>query len=246
MPIGSNVIFFENLPSTNSHASNMLRTSEVPEGTIIRASFQSAGRGQTGNSWESEPDKNLLISIILYPVMINPEDQFLISMTVSLGISDFLLRHISDVRIKWPNDIYVNDDKIAGILIENSLMDNSIINSIAGIGLNINQLRFTSDAPNPVSLRIIKGKEYNLDECLTELSDSINTRYIQLLEGETGEIRNDYISKLYRLNEWNEFSDVKSRFIARILTVKEDGLLKLECKDNTIKEYSFKEVDFIP
>jgi BirA family biotin operon repressor/biotin-[acetyl-CoA-carboxylase] ligase len=152
MIIGSKLYFFENLPSTNSHAAHLLKNNDLPEGTIIYTNYQSAGQGQIGKRWESEDDKNLLISIVLFPSMINPDDQFYISMIVSLGICDFLRRYIPVCSIKWPNDIYVNNDKIAGILIENSILGNQIENTIAGIGLNVNQDKFYSDAPNPVSL----------------------------------------------------------------------------------------------
>ncbi|TAL80863.1 MAG: biotin--[acetyl-CoA-carboxylase] ligase, partial [Bacteroidetes bacterium] len=136
MIIGSKLYFFESLPSTNIHAALILKNEKVPEGSIVYTNYQSAGRGQIGNKWESENGKNLLISIILFPSMIIPVNQFFISMTLSLGICDFLKRHIPSCSIKWPNDIYVNNDKIAGILIENSIIDNKIENTIAGIGLN--------------------------------------------------------------------------------------------------------------
>ena len=155
MIIGSNLLFFENLPSTNTHAADLLKKNNLPEGTIVYTNYQSAGRGYSGNRWESEDGKNLLISIVLFPSFIKPEDQFYISMAVSLGICDFLKRYIPDCSIKWPNDIYVNNDKIAGILIESSITGNKIEYTIAGIGLNINQEKFISDAPNPVSLRIV-------------------------------------------------------------------------------------------
>ena len=147
MIIGSKLLFFENLPSTNSHAASLLRDNKVSEGAVIYTNYQSAGRGQGGNKWESEENKNLLISIVLFPSMISPADQFLLSMAVSLGICDFLDRYISAISIKWPNDIYVKNDKIAGILIENSIMGDHIENTIAGIGININQEKFMSDAP---------------------------------------------------------------------------------------------------
>ena len=245
MTIGSNIIFFDTLPSTNTYAVSLIRTKKVPEGTIIRAAYQSAGRGQTGNQWESEAGKNLLISIILYPVGLNPSDQFLISMMVSLGISDFLGGEISGCRIKWPNDIYVNNDKIAGILIENSIMENTVLNSVAGIGLNINQREFTTGAPNPVSMSLITGIEYDPEECLSQLAIAIDKRYSQLLAGEHREIRRNYISQLYRLNEWNYFSDTLSTFRGRILSVKDDGMVQIERDDSSIREYSYRELDFI-
>jgi len=245
MIIGSNIIFFENLPSTNTHTSFLIRTEAMPEGTIIRAAFQSAGKGQIGNQWESETGKNLLISIILYPSGIKPSDQFLITMVVSLGISDFIGREISGCKIKWPNDIYVNNDKIAGILIENSIMENAILNSVAGIGLNINQREFLTDAPNPVSMSQVTGREYDLDISLSQLAAALDQRYFQLISQEHTEIRRNYISQLYRLNEWNDFRDSTGTFRGRILSVNDDGMLQIESNDPAIREYSFKEVDFI-
>ena len=150
MIICSNLLFFENLPSTNTHTAYLLKKKNLPEGTIVYTNYQSAGRGQTGNSWDSEDSKNLLIRIILFPSFVNPADQFYISMTISLGICDFLRRYIPVCSIKLPNDIYVNNDKIAGILLESSIIDDQIEYTIAGIGLNINQERFLSTVPNPV------------------------------------------------------------------------------------------------
>ena len=149
MIIGSKLLFFKTLPSTNSFAASMLREQEVQEGTVVYTNYQSAGRGQGGNKWESEENKNLLISIILFPSMINPSDQFLISMAVSLGICDFLDQYTSAISVKWPNDIYVKNDKIAGILIENSIMGDQIEHTIAGIGINLNQTVFEGDVHNP-------------------------------------------------------------------------------------------------
>jgi BirA family biotin operon repressor/biotin-[acetyl-CoA-carboxylase] ligase len=245
MTIGSNIIFFDNLPSTNTHAAGLIRTNPVPEGTIIRAAYQTAGRGQPGNLWESEAGKNLLISIILYPAAIDPAEQFLISMMISLGISDYLGEEISGCKIKWPNDIYINNDKIAGILIENSIMENTILNSVAGIGLNINQREFSGYAPNPVSMSQLTGREYDPEVCLRQLSSAIDKRYSQLMSEKQNVIRTDYISRLYRLNEWNDFRDSVSTFCGRVMSVSDNGMLRLERADGFITEYSFKEVDFI-
>lgn len=244
--IGSDILFFEILPSTNTYAANLLRSKEVPEGTIIRTMFQSSGRGQMGNGWESESGKNLLISIILYPLTTSVSDQFLISMAISLGISDFLDKKLSGCKIKWPNDIYVKNDKIAGLLIENSVIDNSIISSIAGIGLNINQRRFLSDAPNPISMSMITGKEYNIDLCLEELSEALDKRYYLLISGKYNIIRNDYISRLFRFREWSYYRDSKGTFKGRLISVSEAGMLIIEKSAGESAEYSFKEVDFVP
>jgi BirA family biotin operon repressor/biotin-[acetyl-CoA-carboxylase] ligase len=245
MIIGSNLLFYENLPSTNTHAASLLKKNDLQEGTIIYTNYQSAGKGYSGNSWESEVGKNLLISIVLFPSFINPEDQFFISMTVSLGICDFLMRFIPDCSIKWPNDIYVNNDKIAGILIENSLSGNQIEYTIAGIGLNINQEKFLSSASNPVSLRLLSGENYDLHYCLNRLADDLDKRYKQLIAGNHSLIKKEYISKLYRLGKWCEFKDLESIYTGRILNIGDHGRIKIEKQNGEIIEYSFKEIEFI-
>lgn len=245
MIIGSKLLFYKNLPSTNNHAALLLKSQELQEGTIIQTNYQSAGKGQTGNKWESEDGKNLLISILLFPSSISPADQFHISMTISLGICDFLKRYIPSCCIKWPNDIYVNNDKIAGILIENSIMGNQIENTIAGIGLNINQQKFLSDAPNPVSLNNLTGIEYDLNDCLNQLSSDLGKRYKQLISENFVQIRDDYTGQLFRLNEWYGFRDKEGIYKGRILSVTKEGNLLIEKQSKKLFEYSFKEVDFI-
>jgi len=245
MLIGSYLLFFKNLPSTNNHSAILLKNHDLPEGTIVYTNYQSAGRGQTGKRWESEDDKNLLISIVLSPSMINPADQFLISMTVSLGICDFLKRYIPACTIKWPNDIYVNNDKIAGILIENSIMGDQIENTIAGIGLNVNQEKFLSDAPNPISLSMITGKNFDLKTCLNQLASDLDIRYEQLISESFAQIKHEYVSQLYRLNEWCNFRDINGIYTGRILSVTDYGRLQIEKQTGHKSEYSFKEVDFM-
>ena len=245
MIIGSKLIFIENLPSTNTYAGQLLRNGNIQEGTIIHTNFQSAGRGQIGNGWESEDGKNLLMSIILNPSTINPADQFIISMAVSLGICDFLNRYIDGLSIKWPNDIYVKDDKIAGILIENTILGDKLEYSIAGIGLNINQEKFLSNAPNPVSLKLITGSEYDLNLCLSQLSADLDKRYKQVISEEFAQIKMDYTAKLFRFNSWSNFREQEYVFIGRIISVADNGRLRIERKSGSVKEYYFKEIEYI-
>jgi BirA family transcriptional regulator, biotin operon repressor / biotin---[acetyl-CoA-carboxylase] ligase len=245
MIIGSKYIFIEKLTSTNTYAHQLLLTDDLPEGTIFRTGFQSAGRGQMGNKWESENGKNLLFSIVLYPSMILPSEQFLISMTISLGICDFLKRNSNNCTIKWPNDIYMNNDKIAGILIEHYVIGNEIKSTIAGIGLNINQDKFISGAPNPISLKMITGREHDLDLSLNQLLSDLDKRYKQLIAGNFNQVRKEYILQLYRLNEWSDFKDLNGIFKGRIISVTEEGRLQIERGNGVINEYLFKEVEFI-
>jgi BirA family transcriptional regulator, biotin operon repressor / biotin---[acetyl-CoA-carboxylase] ligase len=246
MIIGSNILFYKNLPSTNTFTSALLKKNQLPEGTIVYTDYQSAGRGYNTNSWESEEGKNLLISIVLYPFSIKTEDQFYISMAISLGIYDFLIRYVPGCSIKWPNDIYVNNDKIAGILIENSISADKIESSIAGIGLNLNQEIFISSPPNPVSLRLLSGNEFDITDSLHQLAADLDKRYKELIASDFSEIKNEYISKLYRLNEWCEFRDNSGTWEGRILSTGKYGKLIIEDRKGKIREFSFKEVDFIP
>jgi BirA family transcriptional regulator, biotin operon repressor / biotin---[acetyl-CoA-carboxylase] ligase len=245
MIIGSNILFFKNLPSTNTHIAGILKNKDLPEGTIVYTNYQLAGRGYSGNSWESEDDKNLLFSFLLRPSFIKPADQFYISMTISLGICDFLIRFIPDCNIKWPNDIYVKNDKIAGILIESSIIGEQIESTIAGIGLNINQDKFSDSLPNPVSLNMLTGTTYDRNGCLTQLGKDLDKRYKQLIAGNMGHIKQEYINRLYRLNKWSDYKDSTGLFTGRIVTVNDSGQIVIERKNAKIKEYSFKEIEFI-
>ena len=246
MIIGSNIIPYENLTSTNTEAVLLLKKNNIPEGTVIHTEYQTAGRGQHGNRWESEKGKNLLISIILYPGSVKSEEQFLISMTISLGICDFVDRYLEGSKVKWPNDIYFKDDKIAGILIENSLMGDTIESSVAGIGLNINQENFPGEIRNPVSLRMITGREYEREICLKNLLCDLDKRYKLLLYGDRRKIRDEYVNRLYWFNELHEYMAGKTIFKGRISDVSVSGILSIIDEKGKILKFSFKEVDFIP
>jgi BirA family biotin operon repressor/biotin-[acetyl-CoA-carboxylase] ligase len=243
--MGSKILFLPSMTSTNGYASQLLKNSMLPEGTVIYTNYQSAGRGYFSNKWESEDGKNLLVSIILYPSFIKPEDQFYISMAISLAICDFLRSYINVCTIKWPNDIYVNNDKIAGILIESALSGDKIEYTVVGIGLNVNQEKFPKYVPNPTSLYLLTKKKHNITDCLNTLLTIIDLRYKQLISGEFESIKKEYISKLYRHQEWSKFMDINGPFTGRIYTVADDGRIVIERQGSKFCEYAFKEVDFI-
>jgi BirA family transcriptional regulator, biotin operon repressor / biotin---[acetyl-CoA-carboxylase] ligase len=245
MIIGSRKVYYEKLSSTNTMAATLIRKGNMPEGTIIHAGYQFSGKGQMGNRWDSEEGKNLLISIILYPSVVKADMQFIISKVISLGIVDFLRQVTGRIFIKWPNDIYIESDKIAGILIENTVIRNDIEHTIAGIGININQTRFSEDIPNPTSLKIITGEEHDLENCLASLSKAIDIRYKQLLYERNNQIDKDYISSLYRFNVWSEFNDNKGIFEGKIVSVTDSGRLHIEDRRGRIYEFGFREVDFL-
>lgn len=246
MIIGSNKIFIPELTSTNTFASAILKSEPPPEGTIIYTDYQTGGRGQKGNKWESENGKNLLFSVILYPKKISPADQFILSKFVSLAVHDFLTDYTGNIYIKWPNDIYAGSDKIAGILIENTIMGGTIESTVIGIGLNVNQQIFKSDAPNPVSLSMLTGKTYDLKECLDKLCTFLNKRYEQVLKNKQDLLDSSYKEKLYRKGQWYMYRDSVKTYEGKIVSVTDSGLLQIEDRSGSLYEYSFKEVSFIP
>ncbi len=245
MIIGSKKIYQEKLSSTNSQASWLLRKGKVQDGTVIYTDFQTAGRGQPGNRWESDYGKNLLFSIIIFPQALRADRQFAISKMISLGIKDFLSGIIKEVTIKWPNDIYVRNDKIAGILIENTLIRNDIEHSIAGIGININQVKFPASVPNAISLKMVTGKDQDREKCLNSLLASIDRRYRQRPFDQKSGLNSDYVSSLYRFNQWTEFRDSRGIFEGRIVSVTDSGRLQIEDRKSRIYEYAHREVDFL-
>lgn len=239
-----NILHLSEVDSTNEYLNDLIQLEKCEDGTIVVASFQTNGKGQIGNSWESEAGKNLTFSLLLYPTELEISEQFSISKAVSLGIVDVLQKHTADISIKWPNDIYWNDKKIAGVLIENAITGKTITHCIVGIGLNVNQELFTSNAPNPISLKQITQKEYNLKELLQELRSAIFARYTQLLNHEES-LYNDYFQQLYRNKGYYLYEAEGQSFEAQIKCVKLNGHLVLESKDGQEKSFAFKEVQFV-
>lgn len=243
--IGSYIEHFEELDSTNSYAASFLLSKHPPEGTIIIAKKQSKGRGQSTNKWESENGKNLTFSIILYPSFINISRQFEISKAISLGVADFLKDHVDGVSIKWPNDIYVGKNKIAGILMEYSIKKNLLTSCIIGIGFNINQDEFLSNAPNPVSLTQLTGKTYDLEQCLSELLKKFNSRYQQLIDNDFIKIDKDYEQRLFQKDILASYSAKGNIFNGKIIGVDESGLLMIEDTEKQVHKFDYKEVSFL-
>ncbi len=241
--IGKTVLWYDEIDSTNNVATKLL-SEGCDEGIVITTDFQTKGRGQQTKNWESEPKKNLMFTVIFKPTFLKVEDQFLLSKAVSLGIVDFLALHGIDAHIKWPNDIYIGDKKITGILIEHNIMGSAISDSIAGIGININQKVFISDAPNPTSVIIESGKELKLEQALKEVLGCIEKRYILLSKGDIKSIENDYFNKLYRLNKFYPYEKNGIIFNAKIVGIKNTGELVLEDESGKQQHYAFKEISF--
>ena len=211
------------------------------EGTmVVVADFQTAGKGCGSNSWESERGQNLTFSMLIHPEALEARAQFRITEVVSVALCNTLERYIyKEVDIKWPNDIYVGDQKICGILIENRLQGSVIKDSIIGIGLNVNQQVFLSDAPNPVSMWQLTGQETNRETLLEAFLQAFNEAW------ESESISKAYRQRLYRREGYHAFCDKDGRFEAKLRNVLNDGMLVLEDREGQRRNYAFKEIKYI-
>ena len=243
--IGHSVVRVQSTASTNNYARSQVFEHEVEEGTVFLAHEQTAGRGHLTNKWESEPGKNLTFSIFIRPSFLPLDKTYALSKVVCLGLESSLGHWVDAVRIKWPNDIYVGDKKICGILIENGIVNGQINQSVIGVGLNVNQTAFLSDAPNPVSLKMLTGVEYQPDEILTGVLAHIDRFYQMLREGHLHEIDQAFTAKLYRMGEWHRYRDEKHEYTGKIVGVNKIGQLRVLEENGAINEYHFKEVAYL-
>ena len=207
---------------------------------VVVADYQTAGRGCGQNSWESERGKNLLMSVLVHPKKVSARTQFIITQMVSVALCNTLEPLIDKpVEIKWPNDIYVGDKKICGVLIENRLEGRHIRDCVIGIGLNVNQTEFLSDAPNPVSIKQLTGRDTDRDELLAsflnKLQHATDNKRIHL----------DYMRRLYRQKGLHPFMANGNRFMATIVGVNDEGRLMLQDEQGVPRLFAFKEVTFI-
>ena len=239
-------MYIKRTDSTNTLLREMVAKGEWPkEEHFLRADYQTAGRGQTGNGWESEEGKNLLCSILLPP----RQNLFELNMVVAVAVQRLLGDKFT---IKWPNDIYYGDQKVAGILVENALLGNELKYSIAGIGLNVNQTEWHSDAPNPVSLKQITGKTYDLDVLMEQL-------YEQVQQALQEDVWAYYKAHLYRREGFwpfvertvsttptmNASTDAQGQFLARIEDVLPTGELVLRDQQNQQRIVHFKQIRYV-
>jgi len=229
-----------------------------PDVDAVWTTWQTAGRGQAGNSWESEQGKNMLMSIRLKQPQVPVAFQFRLTMAVSLAVRDVVAKHLPEnvVTIKWPNDIYVCDKKICGILIETTIVKDQIAEAVVGIGLNVNQTVWLSDAPNPVSIQLLSGTACDLASIYEELIEAIGKQIALLHQPEV--LKNSYLAHLYRYKTKALYAErevnilpskilqsvPKEAFEAVIIDVSEQGELILQTNDE-IRTYHFKQVQFV-
>ena len=240
-----NIIPIDTVASTNVYLKELARKQLLDEGTVIVTRNQTEGKGQRGNAWESEAGKNITCSILLYPSFLSIHRYFLLSEAIALGVKETLDFYTRGISLKWPNDVYHDERKIAGILIENELMGNKYHSSVVGIGVNVNQERFLSNAPNPISLKQITGLYHDKEVLLNELVQKILYRYEQLKAGNTESLIGMYHEGLYHKTGFHRYEDNEGIFFARIDRVSDDGFLHLVTDRNEERNYAFKNVRFL-
>ena len=244
--MSSKVTFIDQTASTNTYMAQ--NDSAFAHGDALAARSQSAGGGLAGNSWESAPGENLTMSMMLRPEGIAAAEQFCISEAVAVGVAETLIDILgtdAPVAVKWPNDIYVADSKICGILIENVITGRNISRSIAGIGLNINQRRFLSDAPNPVSLAQLTGRTFPVDEIARSLTGRIADIYSEFIPTNRRKALHErYKAFLWRRQGFYPYLDTTTgeRISGAISAIAPTGHLTLTLPDGTRRTYAFKEV----
>lgn len=240
-------VTYINIGETDSTSNYLQREgSDKQNGiVVVYSDFQTAGRGQGSNKWESERGKNLLFSILCHPVWVPVRSQFIISEAIAIALHDALAAYTDEITIKWPNDIYWKDRKISGTIIDNSLQSGHISNCIIGTGVNVNQEQFHSDAPNPVSLIQIIGKETDRMTLLKDIVTRFKGYLDDIRNGNYEKIVSLYMSYLYRSHGFFKYKDKDGVFEAAIIEVEDDGHLILRDKDDQIRSYAFKEVEFV-
>ena len=246
------IIWLDEVDSTNEEAKRHI--SDIDNLSVLTALSQTSGRGQRGNTWTSAPSENLTFSIVLkHAPKVKAYDQFVINEIVSLSVVDFLSNYGISAKIKWPNDIYVGDRKICGILIEHSVIGDSLSSSIIGIGLNINQRNFDVNLPNPTSMVLCGAESNDIKQCLEEFMDIFKAyveRYLHI-KGGYGKIRKMYLSQIWRIDVAADYVDYKSdpegrRFTGSIKGISDVGqLLVKDSASGNILEFGFKEIGYI-
>lgn len=246
--IGKNVIFLPEVESTNSYAVDLLKNVNLPEGTVVHATRQTGGRGQRGSTWIADPARNLTASLVLRPGFLEFKNQFYLYKILALACYDTMAELLNssqiDIKIKWPNDILVNRKKIAGILIENNILNNRINWSVAGVGINVNQQQFPAEV-TATSLLLSTGREFTVAGVLEQLCEHLEKYYLMLRNGHLEQIRSVYLSRILGMGHWMRFEHLGAVNDYLLEGVSDSGLLRLRHRSGAVSDVDVKEVKWI-
>lgn len=242
--VGQHIIYEAACASTNSLAAQGLDKRCLPEGTVVITDHQYQGRGQRGNVWHSEPHKNLTFSVIFYPTFLAAQQIFSLNIITTLAIQNVLARYIpSGLCIKWPNDIYYQEKKLGGVLIENVLEKHTLKASIIGIGLNVNQACFT--LPTSTSLSLVCQRTFSLPQLLVQMLARLESHYLQLRAQDIAPLKAAYLQNMYWIDEIHTFKDKYHTFQGTIKGVDAVGRLVIEQADGTLLSYDRQALTFV-
>lgn len=241
--LGKNLVYVPQCHSTNTLATELSQKAETQEGTLIITNHQMAGRGQRGSSWEASPGENLTFSLILKPNFLQAQNQFQLNQAFSLGVLDYVKARLTgDIKVKWPNDVMVNERKVCGILFENQISGSELRHSIVGIGLNLNQKSF--QYPTAGSLSLFSQRKYSLPLELEELLYHLESRYLMLKDGKYEKLKIEYLQNLYRIGETHRFGNHEMEFDGIISGVDEVGRLRIEVEGKE-RVFGVKQLTFL-
>jgi BirA family biotin operon repressor/biotin-[acetyl-CoA-carboxylase] ligase len=241
--VGKRMIFLPKCHSTNDIAAELLNKGLIDSGTIVITDYQTAGRGQRGNKWEATPGLNLTFSVVLEPFFLKIERNFYLNIVASLAITDALKKYDRNFLIKWPNDIYYGQNKVGGILIENSMQTDKILSSIIGIGMNVNQIHF--EVPeNAISLSRIFGQKFNLNDVLNRIIHFMDKRWKSLYRKELPLLKQDYLQQLYGIYKSGHFQTNDGIIRGTIQGIDPIGRLEIDVEGKTQK-FNFQEIKFL-
>jgi len=235
-------IELDSIDSTNNYTLRMKEILPFKEGLVVTANYQTGGNGERGKSWESSIGDNLLISVVIEP-NIPTKDQFLLSKCVALALYDLLILYADALSVKWPNDILVGKQKIAGILIQNILKGNKITHSVIGVGLNVNQTKFKAYSPQATSLKLLLNKTFDISEIQEELLKCLAGRIQQLRSGV--DQKKEYLSILFLNNKVATFESEDQQFMGIIKGISKSGKLHIQLEDDSVTEFDNQEVKFL-
>ena len=241
-----NIIKLDAIDSTNNYLKKIILNEGVNDYTVVTAKFQTQGKGQLGTEWESEHSKNLICSVYKKEINIKVQDQFVISALVSLALIKTLRKvNLSNMHIKWPNDIMSDNKKICGILIENIVKENYIKDTVIGIGLNVNQTIF-NNLPNAASIKNLIGTTCSIDEILKDLVKNIKYCFNELDKSSINSIFEKYEDALFRINKPSTFKNSNGEvFSGYIKGVSRSGKLNVMLEDNLVESYDLKEISML-
>lgn len=246
--MGRNIIFLPRVNSTNSYAMEMLKNVNLSEGTVVHTAEQTNGKGQRGSVWKTEKTSNLTASLVIKPTFLNLKNQHYLYQVSALACYDVLAELLDtsqfDIKIKWPNDILVNKQKVAGILIENHVTNSKFSWSVVGIGLNVNQTIF-DEGFNASSLKIILGKEIDVDKVLESLCKHFEKYYLQLKNNKFDQIKTEYLKHFFRLNNWMDFEIEDIVKTMYVVGVSDEGMLWLKDKNDRSYYMDVKQIKWL-